>query len=137
MKITSFTTSEARKEAQLLIQAKLDELTALTGLKITLEGGGTYDNDGLYKKITIRLADGKSDIDRAKSEWTRYALMLDLPTDGFGKIINIQGKRFEIVGVNPKKPKNCVSIKDLGTGKVFITSSRTVNSALSRASKLA
>lgn len=62
---------------------------------------------------------GEQKADKQREMYDRYADMYGLPSDGFGKTFIVQGDRFELVGLDMSKPKNCVSLKRLSDGKSF------------------
>ena len=51
--------------------------------------------------------------------WQRYANLYNLPADGVGKIVTLNGKRCKIIGFAPRSHKYPVLANDLSSGKTF------------------
>lgn len=77
-------------------------------------------------RLTINLKTGSAE-DQEENERKKYEIyhrVLDVPADGFGKtFVGDNGDRFRIIGVQPKKPKNCVKLVRVRDGKRFQCSS--------------
>lgn len=80
-------------------------------------------------KIELNCGVGEDSTDVERKIYEAYASFLGLPADGFGSTYEHFGKRFKITGVNPKKPKNCVKVTDLATGKAMICGAELIKHA--------
>jgi len=73
-----------------------------------------------------------------KGEFEALAPRYGYSADWFGKQVRLNGSMFEIVGVRPGKTgfvKNCIKIKRISTGKVFVADVSTIRSAILVAAK--
>ena len=69
-------------------------------------------------------------LDIRKIDWDRYATQFGFKHDWLGKTIVIRGKTFEVVGLDHKKWKRPVIIKEVSTGKTFVFDADGLNRLL-------
>ncbi len=99
---------QALKIIQTAILNQAEE--ALDKLGITAEfSGGTFAPHEATLKIKIKT-DAAAEINakEAQAEWEMYHQMYQLPKDGIGKVINLQGTEILLTGLKPRSPKNKV-----------------------------
>lgn len=127
MKITNFTRQEHRRLSAAVVAA-LKQVGDDFGVDLTA-AGGQYGDSG-YVKIAVALRDTGSGVSGAKATWDKYAAILGLEKEWFGQPIIIDRSAYEIIGIQPNKPKYAVQIKRCHDGKVFGTTVLAVQSQL-------
>lgn len=117
-KINDLKTLKANSAA---LDAELKAVFEKYGLSMTNRfariGGGKCEY-----KIELNCGVGEDSEKVERDLYNAYAKLLGLPEDGFGSVYESRGERFKITGVNPKKPKNCVKITMVRSGKAMICS---------------
>lgn len=61
-----------------------------------------------------------------KKTWENLAHVFGLKPEWFGRRLILQGTPYEIVGLHPNRPKNCVQLLRLKDRKVFVTTPHEV-----------
>jgi len=100
MKITKFNKANLREVREVINAALTDALSEL-GLTADI-GNIKYGEADFNCKLTVSCG---SDADAAQREWDKYAPMLGLTSEDFGKTFSQDGKLFTVVGIKPKSPK--------------------------------
>lgn len=99
------------------------------GCNITL-ASKKFDDVGIYGKVEMKL-NSINGLDTEKLEFEQNCFMYGLNKEDYKKKVKINSKVFEIIGFNGKASKNCISIKEISTGKMYKTSldviKRTIN----------
>jgi hypothetical protein len=112
-KIDSPTLTSMRPQ---IIEA-LKELSDRLGVDFRL-GRGSYSPSGITGSLVLELA--ARDVEGGKSG-AQQAFEMRAPSYGltaadFEREFSHGGRRFKLVGINPKSPVNCLSIADVRTG---------------------
>ena len=79
---------------------------------------------------------GKLGTQVMRDDWKTYCSVFDLKEEWLDKKITMKGKEYQITGLLPNRPKNCVSITRLPDGKEFITTSDLIKRKLGTESVL-
>ena len=66
----------------------------------------------------------------AAEQFTACAELYGLRPEDLGKEIMLQDRKFRISGLKPKARKNNIIVREIGTGKEFVTNPATVRRAL-------
>jgi hypothetical protein len=112
------------------LQAKLNEIGAALGVKLTL-GRCTFGDTATYKLEAAPLkADGTADT-KEMIEFRRWAALFGLKPEYLGKTFRGRdGRKFTVKGLNPKAPKRPV-IADRDDGLTFCFPAPVIARALS------
>ena len=106
-------------------QMALQDVATKYGLTVKV-GGGRFDPEaGTYTpKVSFQSED------TAAIEWSRYAVEFGVKPEDFGRNITLQGRQFQLVGINVRAPK----FPFLGEsgGKVYKLTEAAVCTALGR-----
>lgn len=124
MKITTFDRASV-KFIREQIDAALDKIAAENGLSSIRTTTGSFESNEFSFKIEGVL---DTNVKNEKSE--QWAEMLGLPSDIIGKEVNLQGRLFTIINIDPSKPKNSVSIQRIPDGKRFKCPASMIKNAL-------
>lgn len=117
MKITNIGRSELQYIGSRL-KSTLAALEKELGVTFAYEGGNYGVKSQLKIGVTVNDAgNGKSS---AQVAFENYAHFIGLKPNWFGVPFNNQGERYKIVGVNPGRPKNVLSVENVMTGKNYI-----------------
>jgi hypothetical protein len=130
MKVTQFNQANV-KEIREEIDAALAAIAAKHGLASIRTGRITYSGTEFNAKITAKTASDTVSVSGvAISTVARNAAnAYGLPTDIFDRDVVLQGTSFKIVDINPKKPKNCITICN-ERGTQYITSVTAIKRAI-------
>ena len=116
-----------------LMREKVNEALILVAKELGLESmkleGITYTDLEATGKLKIVLTSSE-DNPAVKAKNEMMAKLLGLPLDIVGSTFTMNGKVYEVVGLNPSKPKYAVSIKDIQTGKEYSTTADAVKKGL-------
>lgn len=129
-KITKF----GRLEHRLLSQAIVDALKDVGdkfGVDLSCSGGTIGDSDGIVK-LAVKIRDVGNGKSGAQAKWDRFAPMYGLQKEWFGETVILRGVAYEIVGFEPSRPKYAVQIKRIYDGKIFGTTTSSVQSQLAK-----
>lgn len=119
MKITNFGRTEHRALSAAM-QAAIAKVADDFGVTIKADGGTIGTSKGVIK-LDVSLTDvGGTGISGNQAEWNRYANMLGLKQEWFGLEFYHTGKAYRAVGVLPSRPKNCVSIVEVHSGRSLL-----------------
>lgn len=66
---------------------------------------------------------------KAKRDWDLHCWRTGLKTEDFGKTVTLSGKLYKICGVKPSARTNTVLIRDLRSGKEYVTSPEAIREA--------
>lgn len=69
---------------------------------------------------------------KAAEVWTKAASSYGLKSEWLGETIAISGRAFKIVGLNTRKYKKPVIIKEIATGKNFVTQVESITLRLGK-----
>jgi hypothetical protein len=117
-KITTFDGSTARLVGQQAADA-LKEFAEKLGLTVSY-GGGSFESTEFTLKVKLKVADVAVAADAEKAKWDRYATMLGMPAEAFGRTFISRGDTWRIVGLMPSRPKFCLRAKNIFTGKEML-----------------
>jgi len=71
-------------------------------------------------RMKVTLDDDGNVIDKDKEVFERRAMSLDVPPEWYNAVCREGRTEYRVVGLNPSRPKNCVSIKRVHDGKGMI-----------------
>jgi hypothetical protein len=97
-------------------------------------GNVSYDptlGTATIKLEVLTLTDDGEKRDIPAELFLKHADLLGLNKDDLNKEITISGRKFTVSGYKPKSRKNCILIKDVHSGKTFVTDIQTVKRQLS------
>ena len=77
--------------------------------------------------MTVTKSD--SGVDGKKEIFEQQCVSYGFSKDDYEKEFTLDKKRFQLVGFNPKSPKNCCSIYCITDGKTYKCSAETVRRA--------
>lgn len=100
------------------VKAALKDLESELGVTFAYQGG-TY-GVGSSLKLGIEVQDAGNGKSSAQVQFEAHAAYLGLKPEWFGVPFNARGERYKIVGVNPGRPKNVLSIMNVHTGKIYV-----------------
>ena len=89
--------------------------------------GGSFDSNNIKNKITLAVRDVSPAAQAALAspenspmamKFKLYAASVGLKPEYLGKVFQAKGRRLEIIGFNPSKPKNCIMLKDVASGSM-------------------
>lgn len=83
-------------------------------------------------KITLKYGSAEEQEDVARMTFEAYAPMEGIDGSVFGKKYKLSdGHVYRVIGFNPKKPKNCIMLEQVHTGrKNFHCSSRSLKTSI-------
>ncbi len=130
MKVTTFNALNIDTLHQ-EIDAALATIAAKYGLAFLQSGRLTYSGTEFNTKLTGKTASDTVSVSGVSiSTVARNAAQsYGLPADIFDRDVVLQGTVFKIVDINPKKPKNCISIRN-DNGTQYVTSLATIKRAI-------
>ena len=98
------------------IQAALSDL--FTDCDVQLSRTMTYAPNGSSMKFSIEVFAENAGT-RAENDWKILAPQLGLKADDFGRIFNLDGTGYEVVGISPRRTKYPIVVKRVTDGKQF------------------
>jgi hypothetical protein len=116
------------------INAALASVGEKHGLRLLAGSASFSDLEATFKLVVSQAsAEGQQQLAaKAGADFAAFAPLLGLDAEWFGKTIRLNGAPFEVVGVDPGKPKNCVKLRRLSDGKAFKCPPATVRAAIVR-----
>jgi len=112
-----------------LMREKVNEALVSVAKELGLESmkleGITYTDLEATGKLKIVLTTSE-DNPAVKAKNEMMAKLLGLPLDIVGSTFTMNGKVYEVICLNPNKPKYAVLIKDIQTGKDYSTTADAV-----------
>lgn len=108
------------------VNAALQEVAKKHGVTIEL-GKILYEDVNFEMKMHVTKSDEKTDGKRILFE--QECRFYGFTADDYNKEFTLDGKRFQLIGFNPKAPKNCCSIYCMTDGHTYRTSAETVKRA--------
>ncbi len=100
MKITKFDKSNL-EQVRAVINAALKTAMADLGLSSSI-AKITYGERDFHCKLTVVCG---SETDAARREFEKFAPLMGIDVDAFGKVFMVNGQMFEAVGIKPRSPK--------------------------------
>ena len=67
-----------------------------------------------------------------QEKFNRECRIYGFEESDYKSIVILHDKEFELVGFNPRSPKNCCSIREVATGKTYKTSDTTVKRCITK-----
>jgi hypothetical protein len=117
------------------IEKALTEVADKFGLKLEVLAGSFTDKSFTPKYSFVVLTEDGFNAE-AKKNWDRYAEMFKLDPAWFGQTVLLSGKEeFCIVGLNPKKPKNCIMLERVRDKESFHCPPTTIIGAMTLAKR--
>lgn len=110
------------------INKALAPLGAMYGMDF-IAGNATYQPLSATFKLEVSFAKSE-DFDPEKATWDNHCRYSGLKPEDFGKMVVFNGTTYRICGYEPKARKNCVKIRQLSNGKIFVASSEEIRRAL-------
>lgn len=102
------------------------EFETAWGVKVEVRGG-KFDLDVLRPKIEIRLLNSAAAEPTFENEawcWSLDAESHGLRKEWLHAIISEGGRKFKVVGINPRRPKRCVALMDVESKKMAFANAR-------------
>ena len=127
MKITKESLNDLRPKINDALEALGEEL----GIKITATNG-KYSN-GMTGQFKLEIASVGEDgeiFDKEAEDFKEMALLFDLKREWLGEEVQLGAHRFKITGLFASRPKNCVRILNLGTGRNHVCPATTIIQAM-------
>ncbi|AJF08240.1 hypothetical protein [Geoalkalibacter subterraneus] len=88
----------------------LEKVAQQFGLSVE-QGKGSFDDAEFGLKISFKVPAAAEE--KAKKEFEQMAPLLDCDPSWFGRSFTEGGgKTMTVAGINPRAPKNCISLKD-------------------------
>lgn len=106
-------------------QELLKPLEEKYGIKIKL-GGGTFTPGDFTPKITFKVSDAD------QQEFKRYASLVGLEPEDFGRTFVAGGKTYKLTGINLRARKFPIQAVNLRDGKTYKMTEASVLNALGR-----
>jgi len=110
------------------IDTALIPVTESLGLKRIRCGTIRYEPDGLSCKITV-VAEAEVEAgqpNREEKEWNDMAEFMGMSKDALHKVVTLNGRKVEIVGLNLRRRRYPVMVKEVDTGKGYFTTTDCV-----------
>jgi hypothetical protein len=86
-------------------------------------GNINYTSTGFKAQIICEEVNGDTGVAKKFEDDWKQAVELGLvPQQWFGMVINEPRGSYKVIGYNLNKPKNCISIEKVNSGKVYNTS---------------
>lgn len=121
------------KEFLRLLREKVNEALMPVAKELGIESirleGITYSELEASGKLKI-VSTTSEDNPAVKAKNEMMAKVLGLPSDIVGSTFTMNGKVYEVIGLNPSKPKYAVVIKDINTGKEYSTTADAVKKGM-------
>lgn len=113
MKITKFDKSNL-SVVRTKIQQALSKVEDELGIKLDL-GSISFDQNSFSARMKCGIVGdgGKKEVNLLHQA---YLSGMGAP---LGSKLTLKGKHFEVTGYNASKPKNCIEITEISTGKIF------------------
>lgn len=121
------------------IDAALKELGERLGLKLRA-GNGSYSPDGAeaHFKLEIKVDDPAVQEAAERAEFDRYCGMFDLIPEDFGLEFRAGSKRYKLLGLELKRRKWPLKVRDLDADKVvLLTDAAVLHIKMARPAKAA
>lgn len=130
MKVTTFNAANVKAIHQ-EIDAALAAIASKYGLASLQSGGLRYSGNEFSTRVTAKTASDTVSVSGVaiSAVARKAASAYGLPEDIFDRDVVLQGTAFKIVDINPKKPKNCITIRN-ERGTQYITSLSAVKHAI-------
>lgn len=77
-------------------------------------------------RFDVTVRDDGTGVSGAQAQWNLHCYRFDLEPTDFGMRFTLRGTEYEIVGLNPTRPKFCVAVKRLRDGTLMAVDQRTV-----------
>lgn len=121
-------TKEFIKALRQEINDALAPVAARHNLTLTAGNASFFPDKGTasYKLNLVTQSEDGSARDLPAELFVSHASMIGLRADDLHKEITIGGSKFKIAGYKPKARKNCIVIKDVHSGKTYVTDVNTV-----------
>lgn len=98
------------------------------GLSVTNAGGSFSETEATLKfKVSLPQAVRSAS---AQETWNLFCGGYGLKPEHFNRTFNCKGKTYQIVGIDPSRPKNCVKLVEFDTGKDYKSSATHVRQML-------
>ena len=103
------------------VEKALKEIGDRHGIDLAL-GRGTFTPSGLTGKLPIEMAarndaTGKSGL---QTEFEKLAPRYGLTAEDFGREFSHSRRRFKLIGINPTRPTNCLTIACVKNGTEYL-----------------
>lgn len=114
---------------ELLISFRTDFKEAVLALEdkynITLDLKNiSYTSNSFTTKLEAKVKGAELDI--ARTQWNNYCNKFFLRRQDFGKIIEINNKKYKIVGLKPRARKKAIIIESTNTQERFVATPNTI-----------
>lgn len=128
MKITEFDRATCRR-MEVLITNALNSNPALAefGLSFKIDGGSFN-----LQAWTARLEVGIVGVDAAKKSFETYAPLVGLKPSDHGRKVIIGEREYELVGIQPGRPRYPIQARRVGDGRMFKFERERVIAAMGR-----
>ena len=115
------------------LEAALVAVAQKHGVTLTLGTCRYSPTDAHYTRLSVNLPTGKENgvgVNPDAAMFIKYAEMYGVQESDLGRIIRIQGKEFQLVGLKPKRSKYPFLAKLVSTGTVYKLAQSQVKAAL-------
>lgn len=128
MTITRFDKPTCRTLAK-DIEAALAEVAKKHGVTIQY-AGGRFQDTSLAMKLEVKVADPEVQAKAAQIEFASLAPLFRLTGAHYGREFTAQGKRYRLVGFQPRKRKYPIRAHDIAAGKDILFSEMIIDRIL-------
>jgi len=114
------TVQNYRRELNELLRRMSDE----GDQKVTMRVGNiNYTSTGFKAQIICEEVNGETGVSKKFEEDWKEAVHLGMvPAQWYGMVINEPRGSYKVIGYNLCKPKNCIAIEKVNSGKIYNTS---------------
>lgn len=117
------------------LETELEAVFKKYGLNLVSRQATVYDERGtINMKIVLADANMKDNTGAATNpdaeNYKKYAAAFLLPPDGVGKIITLQGRKFEIKGMRTGRSRKNIILARVGDDKTFVTTPDSIRHLL-------
>lgn len=100
------------------------------GVKIAA-GNIRYDANQMHVKVTLTTIDESGEVHNPNADYFRQmAHLIGLSADDLGKTVTMNGRKLIITGYRSGRSAKSIQVKEVGTGKLFVTTPQDVKRAL-------
>lgn len=105
------------------LKAKVVQIKVMETIKDLLAENGVFVKKvkvsyGLNEcKISVECIEGKNSQDAERKEFANWCAYYKLRPEDYGQEFTVAGKRYKLVGFNPRRPKYCFVAVNMFTGE--------------------